>query len=209
MHTLFLTGIGTDVGKTIISAIIVEALGADYWKPIQAGDLEKSDTIKIQKLISNSVTKFHKESYALKHAMSPHAAADLESIKIDLARIHRPKTKNNLIIEGAGGLKVPVNQQQTILDLIQPGDKVIVISKNYLGSINHTLMTLEILRQNGIEPLGIIFNGIENKATQEIITKMSEVPIITRIEYYETVTKSVILKEAEKMKKKLAQYLTL
>ncbi len=209
MHTLFLTGIGTDVGKTIVSAIIVEALGADYWKPIQAGDLEKSDTIKIQKLISNSVTKFHEESYALQHAMSPHAAADLEGIKIDLNKIQRPKTKNNLIIEGSGGLKVPVNHQQTILDLIHPEDKVIVVSKHYLGSINHTLMTLEILRQNGIEPLGIIFNGNENKATQEIINEMSKVPVITRIKYYEIVTKSVILKEAEKMKEKLAQYLNL
>lgn len=208
MHTLFLTGIGTDVGKTIVSAIITEALKADYWKPIQAGDLENSDTKKVQQLISNSVTKFHSESYALHNAMSPHAAADLENITINLNAIQRPKTQNTLIIEGAGGLKVPINHRQTILDLIRPEDKVIVVSKNYLGSINHTLMTIDVLRQNGIEPLGIVFNGNENKATQEIIVELAKVPMIARIDTYKELTKSVILKEANKMKEKLAQYLT-
>ncbi|MFV0531194.1 MAG: dethiobiotin synthase [Flavobacteriales bacterium] len=209
MHTLFLTGIGTDVGKTVVSAIITEALKADYWKPIQAGDLENTDTFKVQKLISNSVTKFHKERYLLKRSMSPHAAADLEGIKINLSSIKRPETKNNLVIEGAGGLKVPVNHQQTILNLIQPTDKVVVVSKNYLGSINHTLMTLDVLRQNGIKPLGIVFNGDENKATQDIIVEISKVPIITRIDQYKTITKPIILEEAQKMKEKLAHYLTL
>ncbi|APD05931.1 dethiobiotin synthase [Flavobacteriaceae bacterium UJ101] len=209
MNTLFLTGIGTDVGKTVISAIITEALKADYWKPIQAGDLENTDTIKVQQFVSNPMTKFHVESYALQHAMSPHAAADLENIHIDLDTIQRPETQNNLVIEGAGGLKVPINHQQTILDLIQPDDKVIVVSKNYLGSINHTLMTIDVLRQNGIEPLGIVFNGDENKATQEIIIEMTKIPMITRVDTYEALTKSVILKEADKMKEKLAQYLTL
>lgn len=207
MHTLFLTGIGTDVGKTVVSSIIVEALQADYWKPIQAGDLQNSDTMKVQQFISNSKTKFHKESYALQHAMSPHAAADLEHTYIKLNTIEKPKTKNNLVIEGAGGLKVPINHEQTILDLIKPDYKVIVVSKNYLGSINHTLMTLEILRQNGIEPLGIVFNGKENKATQKIIVKMSQTPMITRIDAYKVLTRSIILKEADKMKQKLAPYL--
>ncbi len=208
MHTLFLTGIGTDVGKTVVSAIVTEALQADYWKPIQAGDLENSDTLKVQRLISNTVSKFHRESYALQHAMSPHAAADLEKITIDVNAIQKPKTQNNLVIEGAGGLKVPINHHQTILDLIQPDYKVIVVSRNYLGSINHTLMTIEVLRQNGIEPMGIIFNGEENRATQEIIIEMTQVPMITRIDPYDKITKTVILEEARKMKQKLAQYLT-
>ncbi len=208
MHTLFLTGIGTDVGKTVVSAIVTEALQADYWKPIQAGDLENSDTLKVQRLTSNTVSKFHRESYALQHAMSPHAAADLEKITIDVNAIQKPKTQNNLVIEGAGGLKVPINHYQTILDLIQPDYKVIVVSRNYLGSINHTLMTIEVLRQNGIEPMGIIFNGEENRATQEIIIEMTEVPMITRIDLYDKITKTVILEEARKMKQKLTQYLT-
>lgn len=208
MHTLFLTGIGTDVGKTVISAIIIEALQADYWKPIQAGDLDNSDTLKVQRLISNNISRFHGESYALQHAMSPHAAADLENITIDLSTIQKPKTQNHLIIEGAGGLRVPINHQQTILDLIQPDYKVIVVSRNYLGSINHTLMTIDVLRQNGIEPLGIIFNGEENRATQEIILEMTQVPMITRVDLHKKITKQVILEEAQKMKQKLAQYLT-
>ena len=166
---LFITGIGTDVGKTIASAIITEALEADYWKPIQAGDLEDSDTHKIQKYISNSKTVFHKNSYALNTPASPHFAADLDNVTIDIEKIQEPKTKNSLVIEGAGGLFVPLNKKDTIIDLIKKEHKVIVISLHYLGSINHTLLTIEALQNRNIKIAGIIFNGDENKATEEII----------------------------------------
>ena len=120
MKRIFVTGISTDVGKTIASAIITEALEADYWKPIQAGDLENSDSHKIKELISNKKTVIHQNSYALKTPMSPHAAADIDEISIEIAAIREPKTRNDLVIEGAGGLLVPINRQQTILDIIQP-----------------------------------------------------------------------------------------
>ncbi|MEM8847356.1 MAG: dethiobiotin synthase, partial [Bacteroidota bacterium] len=140
---VFVTGISTEVGKTVASAIVVEALEADYWKPVQAGDLENSDSHKIERLISNTKTKIHPNAYALNTPMSPHAAAEIDGVKVDLEKINPPQTENHLVIEGAGGLLVPLNERDTIHDLIQPNYKVIVVSRHYLGSINHTLLTIE------------------------------------------------------------------
>jgi dethiobiotin synthetase len=179
---LFITGISTDVGKTIASAIVTEALQADYWKPIQAGDLENSDSHKIQRYISNSSTVIYKNSYALNTPASPHLAAELDSITIDLKQINAPKTNNHLVIEGAGGLYVPLNDTDCMIDLIQPDYKVIVVSRHYLGSINHTLLTIEALQNRKINLAGIIFSGDENKPTEEIILSKTGVKMIGRID---------------------------
>ena len=179
---LFITGIGTDVGKTIASSIIVEALEADYWKPIQAGDLETSDTHKVEKYISNPSSKFHKNAYALNTPASPHLAAEIDGITIDLKKITEPKTKNHLVIEGAGGVFVPLNTSDCVIDLIQPDHEVIVVSRHYLGSINHTLMTIEILKSRNLKIAGIVFSGDENKATESIILEKTNVPMIGRID---------------------------
>ena len=178
----FITGIGTDVGKTIASAIITEALEADYWKPIQAGDLDNSDSHKVKKYISNANTTFHNNSYALNTPASPHLAANIDNVVIDIKNIKVPKTKNNLVIEGAGGLFVPLNEKDTIVDLIQPDYKVIVVSRHYLGSINHTLLTIEALKNRNISIAGIIFNGDENSPTEEIILSKTNCKFLGRIE---------------------------
>ena len=179
---LFITGIGTDVGKTIASSILVEALEADYWKPIQAGDLDNSDTHKVEKYVSNTTTKFHKNAYALQTPASPHYAAEIDGISIDLNQIKEPKTKNNLVVEGAGGVLVPLNTTDCVIDIIQPDYKVIVVSRHYLGSINHTLMTIEILKSRKLNVAGIIFSGDENQATESIILEKTKVPMIGRID---------------------------
>lgn len=179
---LFITGIGTDVGKTIASSIIVEALQADYWKPIQAGDLDNSDTNKVEKYVSNPTTKFHKNAYALQTPASPHLAAEIDGIKIELDNITEPKTTNHLVIEGAGGIFVPLNNSDCVIDLIQPDYKVIVVSRHYLGSINHTLMAIEILKSRNLNVAGIVFSGDENKATESIILEKTNVPMIGRID---------------------------
>ncbi|MBC7522869.1 MAG: dethiobiotin synthase [Flavobacterium sp.] len=186
---LFITGIGTDVGKTIASAIITQALEADYWKPIQAGDLEDSDSHKIERYISNDChpercrrTVIHENSYKLNTPASPHFAAEIDGITIDLKKILEPKTKNHLVIEGAGGILVPLNDSDCIIDLIKPDYKVIVISRHYLGSINHTLLSFEALKSRKIELAGIIFSGDENKATEEIILNKTKVKFIGRID---------------------------
>lgn len=197
MNTYFITGISTDVGKTIASAIVVEALKADYWKPVQAGDLDNTDTHKVQRLVSNDISQFYDNAYALNTPMSPHAAAKIDNIQIEKDKIKRPKTKNKLVIEGAGGLLVPLNQKETILDLIQPTDKVIIVSRHYLGSINHTLMTVALLKSRKLQIAGILFSGSENKSTEQIITTMSKVPILGRIDEEPYFDQSVISEYAD------------
>ena len=182
MQNIFITGIGTDVGKTLVSAIVVEALEADYWKPIQAGDLDTGDAHSIHKLVDNQKTVIHPNAYALKTPASPHFAASEDGITIELNKIKRPETQNTLVIEGAGGLLVPLNDSETILDLILPEDKIIVVSRHYLGSINHTLLTIEALKNKGLNILGIVFNGNENKATEAIILQKTSLPMIGRVE---------------------------
>ncbi len=202
MKTIFVTGISTDVGKTIASAILVEALQADYWKPIQAGALDDSDTLKVKKLVSNKISKFHPSSYELKTPMSPHAAADIDGISIDLKNIKPPKTKNHLVIEGAGGLLVPINESQTVIDLIQPDYKVVVVSRHYLGSINHTLLTIHLLKEKGFD-IALIFSGNEHKTTEDIIVKMTKVNVIGRIDQEPYFDRNVILEYAEKFRDQL------
>jgi dethiobiotin synthetase len=179
---LFVTGIGTDVGKTIASAILTEALQADYWKPIQAGDLEHSDSSKLSSFLSNAKSHIFENSYKLNTPASPHFAAELDGITIDLNQIKEPKTTNHLVIEGAGGLLVPLNDTDCIIDLIQKDYEVILVSRHYLGSINHTLLSLEALKNRNIPCAGIIFSGDENPATESIILAKSGVKFLGRIE---------------------------
>lgn len=179
---IFVTGISTDVGKTIASSIIVESLEADYWKPIQAGDLDYSDTYKVKSYISNSKSQFFSNSYALNTAASPHLAAEIDRITINLKEIHEPKTGNHLVIEGAGGIFVPLNENETIIDLIQPDYKIIVVSRHYLGSINHTLLTIEAIQNRGFQVVGIIFSGSENKSTESLILNKTGIKCIGRID---------------------------
>lgn len=202
---LFVTGIGTDVGKTVASAIIVEALQADYWKPIQAGDLENSDSHKIKSKISNKKTTFYQNAYALQTPASPHAAAAIDGITIDIKQIIEPKTSNHLVIEGAGGILVPLNDTDCILDLIQPDYKVIVVSRHYLGSINHTLLTIEALQNRKCTIAGILFSGDANKATEEIILSKTGLPCIGRIEEEPYFDANVVAYYADKFRETLLQ----
>jgi len=198
----FITGISTEVGKTVASAIITEALEADYWKPVQSGDLEYSDTHKVQELISNKKSVFHQNSYALNTPMSPHASAEIDGVTIELDKIVEPVTENNLVIEGAGGLLVPLNDSETILDVIKPEYKVIVVSRHYLGSINHTLLTLNLLKEKGFD-ISLIFSGEEHPTTESIIKKMSGVKVIGRIEEEPYFDKNVIKEYADKFRDRL------
>ena len=194
---IFITGISTDVGKTVSAAIITEALEADYWKPIQAGDLDHSDSDRVQALLSNPKSIIHKGSYAFKTAASPHLAAEIDGIIIDIANVKAPKTKNHLVIEGAGGILVPLNDQHTIADLIQPDYKVIVVSRHYLGSISHTLLTIETLQHRNIAVAGIIFSGEPNTASETIILKKTGLSLIGSIAQEPYFDKNVIREYAD------------
>ncbi len=206
MNAYFVTGISTDVGKTIAAAIITEALKADYWKPIQAGDLNFSDTHRIKQLVLNDISQYHDNSYALNTPMSPHAAATLDDIQIDLENIKRPKTKRDLVIEGAGGILVPLNETATIADLAQPTDKIIIVSRHYLGSINHTLLTIAYLKQRGFSNLAILFSGAEHPTTEAIIRSKTQVPVIGRIDEEPYFDQRVIREYADLFRENLQSF---
>ncbi|HEX8019607.1 dethiobiotin synthase [Mucilaginibacter sp.] len=195
---IFISGIDTGIGKTLVSAILTEKLNADYWKPIQSGDLDSSDTLKVKSLISNKVTHFFPEAYALTQPFSPHKSAALDKITIDLENIVLPKTDNQLIIEGAGGLMVPLNDNFLIIDLIkQLNARVILVSKHYLGSINHTLLSLHALKKYGIPVMGVIFNGDKDIYSKSYILEYSEVADLGQIPEFKTINKKTV-KEAGK-----------
>ena len=200
---LFVTGISTDVGKTIASSIIVEALQADYWKPIQAGDLDNSDSHKIRNYISNHKTVIHENSFKLNTPASPHLAAEIDGITIDLKKIKEPQTKNHLVIEGAGGVFVPLNDTDCVVDLIQKDYKVIVVSRHYLGSINHTLLTIEALQNRQLNISGIIFSGDENKSSESIILNKTGIKCIGRIEQEPYFDQNVIAEYADLFRENL------
>lgn len=186
---LFITGIGTGIGKTLVSAILVEKLKADYWKPIQSGDLDNSDTLKVKSLVSNNTTIFHPEAYRLTQPYSPHKSAAIDGIEIDASKIIIPKTDNQLIIEGAGGLMVPLNDQFLMIDLIQQLDaEVLLVSKNYLGSINHTLLSLDVLKAKSIPVKGIAFNGAADTDSESFIVRYSGIHNILRIPEIENIS---------------------
>ena len=194
MRKIFVTGIGTDVGKTVVSAILTEALEADYWKPVQAGDLDNSDSIKVERFISNDKTVIHPEGMKLNSPMSPHAAAAIDNVEIKLPDFKLPITDNDLVVEGAGGLMVPLNDEDLIIDLIQQLDiEVVLVSQNYLGSINHTILSIDALKNRGIKVLGIIFNGEENIETEKYVLNYSGLKCLGRVQQHPSINKEIVL----------------
>lgn len=194
----FVTAIGTDCGKTLVSTILCEALKADYWKPVQAG--RPRDTDFVRNLILNKTTAFHPEAYLLNTGASPHAAARIDNISIDLAAFKIPDTKNPLIIEGAGGCLVPLNDEKFVIDLISLFHaEVIVVSNHYLGSINHSLLTLEALKKRGLKIKGLIFNGETNEETERIILRHANLPCLLRIKKETVIDTAVIQKYAARL----------
>jgi len=179
---LFVTGIGTGIGKTIVSAVLVEKLKADYWKPVQSGDLADSDSIKVKQLISNKQSHFFPDTYQLTQPFSPHKSAALDGITIEATKFVLPNTENDLIIEGAGGLMVPLNNDFLIIDLIkQLNAEVVLVSRNYLGSINHTLLSVFALKQRQIPIRGIIFNGNNDAYSEVYILKSTNIELLGRL----------------------------
>lgn len=191
-----IAGIGTEIGKTVCSAIVTKALQADYWKPIQAGNLMDGDAYWVQQWVPG--THVFESTYALNNPLSPHTAAEIDGIRIELNAFHLPETQQNLVVELAGGIMVPLNEQQTNLDLIQHlGLPVILVSKNYLGSINHTLLTYEILKSRNISMLGIIFNGQTNHSGEAFILKHTRLPVLLRVNEEKEINPSIIAHYAE------------
>jgi dethiobiotin synthetase len=210
MQPLFITGIGTAVGKTLAAAVITEALHADYWKPIQAGLDEGTDALTIQELLSNVDSVIHPELYKLNTPASPHIAARIDGVMMNGGEIaaasklilHKAGNRQ-LVIEGAGGLLVPVNDTLLVADLIKLlGAKVILVSRNYLGSINHSLLTAAYCQSNGIDVAGWIFNDDYMNYENEI-ANWSGYPSLGSIPKMETISKQTILQQANLLKPSL------
>lgn len=214
MQPIFITGTGTDVGKTIAAVVIANALNADYWKPIQAGNSGTTDKETVRSLMHYGGHCFD-EVYNLKLAASPHIAARDENITINLHKIvdhfqllqaNAPQSKY-LVIEGAGGLLVPLNDDVFVIDLIQKlKAKVILVSRNYLGSINHSLLTAQVCKQHNIDVLGWLFND-EYLDYQQDIECWSGYPIIGKIGKLEQITKKALHQEALLLKDQLLRIL--
>jgi dethiobiotin synthetase len=204
MKRIFVTGIGTDVGKTVVSSILAEALHADYWKPVQTGSYFSTDADKIRKYVTNTKTQVHPESFVLKQYMSPHAAAELEGTYISLDKIHVPQTDNTLIVEGAGGVMVPLNDKEFMIDLIgKLNASVVLVIQNYLGSINHSILSVDSLRFRNIPVLGLVFNGPPHQLSEDIIIRYSGLKCIGRIMKESVINKDVVSRYAAEFKPNL------
>lgn len=207
-NTIAIAGIHTGIGKTIVSAVVAEALGAHYWKPVQAG-IEEQDSTLLRQLLTNGIHRVHDEAVVLSHPMSPHAAAAIEGVEIDFTKFSWPQTDNTLIVETAGGLLSPIAAAATMADFITHYSlPAILVSQNYLGSINHTLLTIEVLKARGIKLLGIVMNGTENHASETFIEAYGNVPIIARIPHFDTLDNPSIAACAAALKSSLLQHLS-
>lgn len=212
---IFITGTGTDIGKTVVASVITEALGADYWKPVQAGFDTGTDALRLQDLLSNSTSIVHPELYKLSLPASPHIAAKKDGVRIDLDSIiercgqiiaHSGKGKP-LVIEGAGGLMVPLNDTEFISDLItRLNARVILVSRNYLGSINHSLLTAFVCKVKKMDVAGWIFND-EYMDYENEIAAWTGIPMIASLPFSRTVDSAFVREEAIRIKPALDKWL--
>jgi dethiobiotin synthetase len=203
MKPLYITGIGTEIGKTVVAAIVTEALQADYWKPVQAGFANGTDSEWVESMISNRNSRIHPEVYKLSMAASPHLAARAQGTNISLNAIEDAfaaiRSPNRVLIEGAGGLMAPINEEQFSIDVAKKlNAKLILVSRNYLGSINHSLLTAAACKAAGLDVAGWIFND-EYLNYEEDIARWSGYPVIASIPWATSVSKDFISKQAARI----------
>lgn len=207
MRNIIVAGQGTDVGKTVVSAILAKMLKADYWKPIQCGIGADSDAETMNRLIDPHKHQIFPPAYAFKHCLSPHHAARLENIQIDPSQIALPKTDRPLIIEMVGGLLVPLSLDFLSLDLFRQWESAwVLVSRHYIGSINHTLLTLEALKQQGISLAGIVFNGTPNPDSEAAILNYAHAPLLGRVFSETLITPQVIERYACRWRQEHPQF---
>jgi dethiobiotin synthetase len=204
-NAIAIAGIHTGIGKTIAAAVITEALGADYWKPVQAG-LQERDTVQVSSLITDGMHRTHPEAVALHTAISPHAAAALEGITIDYTGFAWPQTDKLLVVETAGGVLSPMTDTATMADFIKYYKlPTILVSQNYLGSINHTIASIEALKSRDIPLIGIVMNGDDYETSETFITSYTGIPIIACIPYFESLSHERVKMAAATIKESLSQ----
>lgn len=211
MQPFFISGIGTGIGKTFVSALLTEALQADYWKPVQAGFEEGTDKETLRSLISNPQTVIHPETYLLKLPASPHIAAREENKHINIQRIRDQfmtlDPNRPLVIEGAGGLLVPLNDSDLVIDLIKKLDaKLILVSRNYLGSINHSLLTAQICSYHQLPVAAWVFNDQFMDYEGEIVS-WTGIPSLCSIPFLKNRSKETVYQEAGRIRDRVRSLL--
>ncbi len=200
-EVFFITGIGTGVGKTLVSAVFVETTGFSYWKPVQCGDLHRTDSSIVAELSPGC--RILPSAVELDLPMSPHAAAKRRGVGLRLGEICRP-IDEDVVIEGAGGVLVPLNTSEDIIDVAAAyAASVVVVSSYYLGSINHTLLTVAELRRRGLEILGLVFNGQANLETRDIIETRTGLPCLLEISQEAHLSPREVRRYAVKLREKL------
>jgi dethiobiotin synthetase len=197
----FITGIDTNVGKTFVSAVLAEALHADYWKPVQCGIADGTDLNEVKKLISNTTTKIHPEAYSFAAPVSPHLAAAIENKRIDINSFRLPDTNNTLLIEGAGGILVPLHKNDYVIHLVKKFNaEIILVVRNYVGCINHSLLAIDYLLRNKYPVKGLILNGNFDPLVEQAITSYSDIPVLARFAEVANLDKQVISQIASTVK---------
>ncbi len=205
-RSIAILGIHTGIGKTIASAVLAEALGADYWKPVQAGTEEKDADI-LRQLLTNGATRVHPEAIVLSQPLSPHAAAAIDNVAVDYTKFAWPKTDKTLLVETAGGILSPMSANTTMADFVAHYKMpAILVSQNYLGSINHTLMSIEVLKSRGIRLLGIVMNGTPNESSEIFITQYAGVSVIARIPQFERLDSSSVMAYASQIRHSISSF---
>ena len=206
-RSIAIIGIHTDIGKTIAAAVLAEAMNADYWKPVQAGTDEK-DSVTVKQLLTNGDKRVHDEAIVLSQPMSPHAAAVIDGVDIDYTKFVWPTTSRTLLVETAGGILSPMTGNSTMADFVAHHNMpAILVAQNYLGSINHTLLSIEVLKSRGIRLLGIVMNGEANDSSETFIEQYSKTPIIARIPHFGKLDNETISIYAATLKESLLNIL--
>ncbi|CAA7626514.1 dethiobiotin synthase [Magnetospirillum sp. UT-4] len=191
MRGVFVTGTDTEIGKTLVSAWLVKAWAAEYWKPVQTGAADTADFDTVAQLVPDAT--IHPSAYVLQAPLSPHEAARRERVRIDLSAFTLPAAARPLVVEGAGGAMVPLNELALTVDLMERLRlPALVVARSGLGTINHTLMTLEVLRRRRIPILGVVMNGQRNPANRRAIEHYGAVPVLAELQPLPAVTASVV-----------------
>jgi dethiobiotin synthetase len=189
----FVTGTDTDVGKTLVSAWLVMQLGGCYWKPVQAGNHPETDSAIVQRLTEAPPGRILPEAYVLPEPIAPHEAARRAGIAIDMAKLVLPPCDRPLIVEGAGGLLVPLTDEAYVIDLASELHlPIILVTRSTLGTINHTLLSLEAIRRRGLPLAGIVVNGPETPHNRAAIERYGKVEVIAEIPWLDQVTPAAL-----------------
>lgn len=194
---IFITGTDTDVGKTVVSAILVAGTKGAYWKPIQSGLTEETDTQCIRRITGLPEEHFFAETYRLSQPLSPHAAAAIDGKRIDLDAFELPDSSphSHLIVEGAGGIMVPLNEEALMIDLMANLDlPVLVVASSRLGTINHTLLTLDKLAARKVVIAGVVMNGPPSESSERAIEHYGRTCVVARIDTLPSINRSALEK---------------